>query len=122
MREKYYLSREQYSKMEAPTLKGTELNMAIKGIHFGNVSKNLLSLHQQARDVDKLGLREHKILLAITRVAKMREVVKNHDDEDKILPLSLTNVPVKGNEDEDKIMAMVNSMATKEGTKKFTND
>ena len=45
MREKYYLSREQYSKMEAPTLKGTELNMAIKCIDFCNLSKNLLSLH-----------------------------------------------------------------------------
>ena len=60
MREKYYLSREQYSKMEAPTLKGTELNMAIKCIDFCNLSKNILSLHQQARDVDKLGLREHE--------------------------------------------------------------
>ena len=43
MREKYYLSREQYIKMEVPTLKGTK--------HFSGLSKTLLHLHQQARDV-----------------------------------------------------------------------
>ena len=62
MREKYYLPREQYTKMEAPTLRGTKLNMAVKGLDFGGLSKTLLHLHQQARDVAKLGLREHKTL------------------------------------------------------------
>ena len=59
MREKYYLSRDQYNKTEAPTLKGTKLNMAIKGLNLGGLSKTLLHLHQQARDNAKLGLREH---------------------------------------------------------------
>ena len=75
MREKYYLSREQYTKMEAPTLKGTKLNMAIKGLDFGALSKTLLSLHQQARDVAKLGLREHETLLAVSRKAKKWQIL-----------------------------------------------
>ena len=45
--------------MEAPTLKGTKLNLAIKGLDFCGLSKTLLHLHQQARDNAKLGLREH---------------------------------------------------------------
>ena len=60
MEEKYYLSRNQYNKMEAPTLKGTKLNMAIKGLDFGGLSKTLLHLHQEARDMAKPGLREHR--------------------------------------------------------------
>ena len=51
-------------------LRGTKLNMAIKGLGFGTLSKTLLSLHQQARDVAKLGLREHKTLLGIIRRAR----------------------------------------------------
>ena len=50
MREKYYFSKEHYNKIEAPTLKGTKLNMAIKdinrfykvGIQF-SVKENLVS-------------------------------------------------------------------------------
>ena len=45
MRENYFLWRSQYNKMEAPTLKGTKLNMAIKGLDFSTLSKTLLNLH-----------------------------------------------------------------------------
>ena len=40
MREKYFLSRDQYVKMEAPTLRGTKLNMAVKGLDFSTISKS----------------------------------------------------------------------------------
>ena len=70
MREKYFLSRDQYIKMEAPTLRGTKLNMAVKGVNFSSISKTLLNLHQQARDMVKLGLQEQKILLCNSRRAR----------------------------------------------------
>ena len=62
MQEKYYLYREQYDKMEAPTLKCTKLNMAIKVLNFEILSKTLVILHEQARDMAKVGLREHEML------------------------------------------------------------
>ena len=52
--EKYFLSRSQYGQIKALTLRGTKLNMAIKGCDFSPLRKNLLNLHQQARDVVKL--------------------------------------------------------------------
>ena len=44
MRDKYYVSRKQYSKMEALPLKGTKLYTAIKGFNLGGPSKTLLGL------------------------------------------------------------------------------
>ena len=45
MRENYFLSRDQYFKMEAPTLRGTKLNMAVRELNFSTISKTLLG-HQ----------------------------------------------------------------------------
>ena len=110
MEEKYYLSRNQYNKMEAPTLKGTKLNMAIEGLDFSGLSKTLVLLHQQARDVAKLELCEYRTLLAITRVAKKWEFIETHNGEGnslhEFLPPSPADMPVKGKEDDEKVMAL----------------
>ena len=42
--EKYFLSRAPYKQMEAPTLRGTKLNMGIKGSNFIPLSKPSSSL------------------------------------------------------------------------------
>ena len=65
MQKKYFLLEEQYSKMVAPLLRGTKLNLAIRSLDFRPLGKTLHILHQQARDVAKLSLREHKILLTM---------------------------------------------------------
>ena len=49
MRDKYYVLREQYNKMEAPNMKGTTLQTAIKDLNLGGPSKTLLRLHQVGR-------------------------------------------------------------------------
>ena len=71
MREKYFLSEEQYSKMEVPTLRGTKLNMVIRSLNFGPLGKTLLGLHQQARDV---GAQDPSV-----QSQKDYEVVSNRD-------------------------------------------
>ena len=65
MTNKYYLSRKQYSLMEAPSLKGTRLYTAVKGMDFSGLGKTLLDIHQKARDLAKIGLREYKVILCI---------------------------------------------------------
>ena len=50
------------------------------GLDFGGLSKILLNIHQQARDVAKLGLREHETLLAVARAAKKWEPIETHDN------------------------------------------
>ena len=62
-RKKYFVGREQYVRMEAPSLKGTKLYSAVSGIDVGGPGKTLLALHQGVRDVAKLGLKEYKNLL-----------------------------------------------------------
>ena len=82
MREKYYLPRSQFRKMDAPTLRGTRLNMAVKGLEFGGLSKTLLHLHQQARDVAKLGLREYETFVFLHRKSKDWVSTATHDGKD----------------------------------------
>ena len=79
MQKKYFLLEEQYSKMVAPLLRGTKLNMAIMSLDFRPLGKTLHILHQQARDVAKLSLREHKILLCNARRARKWSPVAAHD-------------------------------------------
>ena len=62
MRVKYYLSPEQYESLEPPSLKGTRLDM--QGLEFGGLASSTKRLHRSARDVTKLALREHEIILA----------------------------------------------------------
>ena len=59
MGEKYYVSRDHYNKFGVATLKGNRRNMTNKGLDFGDLSKILFQLHQQARNVAKLGLQEN---------------------------------------------------------------
>jgi hypothetical protein len=40
MREKHFVDREQYTRMEPPTLKGTKLYSAIRGVNTGGPSDN----------------------------------------------------------------------------------
>ena len=54
MREKYFISRSQFVKMEAPSLKGTRLNTAVKSVDVSGASKTLLVIHQGVRDRVKL--------------------------------------------------------------------
>ena len=54
--------------------------MAIGGLNFGGLGKKLLHLHQQARDVSKLGLREHETLVASARGARNWDPIITHDE------------------------------------------
>ena len=65
MSNKYYLSRKQYNLMEAPSLKGTRLYTAVRGMDFSGLGKTLLEIHQRARDLAKIGLREYEVILTI---------------------------------------------------------
>ena len=58
MREKYFISRGQFLKMEATSLRGTRLNSAMKSVDVSGASKTLLEIHHGVRDVVELGLRE----------------------------------------------------------------
>ena len=53
MREKYYMPPEQLRRLEATSIKGTNLNMAVKGLEFGSLSSTLLYIHHQLRAVTK---------------------------------------------------------------------
>ena len=79
MRERYYLPHDQYMRMEAPSLRGSKLNMAIRGLDFGTLGKTLLNLHQNTRDVMKIALRSHEILLSNSRKARKWEPIETHD-------------------------------------------
>ena len=52
---------------EAPSLKGTKLNMAVKGLELGSLSFTLLHIHQQVQAVAKFGLKEYQAFLIINR-------------------------------------------------------
>ena len=106
-KKKYFVSREQYVKMEAPSLKGTKLYSAIRGIDTGGPSRTLFALHQGVRDVAKLGLKEYENLLAMSTVTKDWEGVVTHDDQNNLLaeyrPWQPSDFTIGGDEDEAKI-------------------
>ena len=115
MREKYFLSPAQYHQLDAPTLKGTKLNMAVKGLEFGGLSSTLLQLHQQVRVVAKFGLREYEIFLGMTRRWKGWSSVATRDQEGAMLPAFLFTKPedieVDRKGDGEKVKDIVNAMA-----------
>ena len=61
MRDKYYLSQEQLESLEPASLKRTRLHM--QGLDFGGLGKTMWNLHKSARDVAKVALREHEVIL-----------------------------------------------------------
>ena len=104
-------------------LQGTKLNMAIKGLSFGTLSKTLLNLHQQARDMAKLEPQEHKTLLAVSRRAKRWQPIETHDELGNVLiDFSHSNpgdFDVKGKEDKEEITELMADMAVKDGSRTF---
>ena len=115
MREKYFLSPAQYRQLDAPTLRGTKLNMAVKGLEFGGLSSTLLQLHQQVRVVAKFGLREYEIFLGMTRRWKDWSSVATRDQEGALLPAFLfakpEDIEVNRKGDEKKVKDIVTAMA-----------
>ena len=118
MREKYFLSPAQYRQLDAPTLRGTKLNMAVKGLEFGGLSSTLLQLHQQVRVVAKFGLREYEIFLGMTRRWKGWSSVATRDQEGAMLPAFLfakpEDIEVNRKGDGEKVKDIVTAM-TKTG-------
>ena len=118
MKEKYFLSKGQFRKMDAPTLRGTKLNMAIKGMEFGGLSKTLLHLHQQARDVAKLGLREYESFIFMNKKAKDWVSTATHDEDGKELPEFVLAKPEQfeaNNDGDDAKVAGFVAMVSKPG-------
>ena len=56
MREKYYLTRDQYAAMEPPSLKDSPLYTAVEALDWG-LGKTLMDIHQLFRTTTGLALR-----------------------------------------------------------------
>ena len=112
MKEKYFLSPAQYRMLDAPTLRGTKLNMAVKGLEFGGLSSTLLRLHQQVRAVAKFGLREYETFLGMSRRWKDWTVVETRDETGALLPAFILAKPddFKVRSEEDKLRNLVAAM------------
>ena len=115
MREKHFLSPAQYRQLDAPTLRGTKLNMAVKGMEFGGLSSTLLQLHQQVRVVAKFGLREYETFLMMSRKWKDWSSVATRDQEGAMLPdfifAKAEDFEVNRKGDDDKVRDIVTAMA-----------
>ena len=57
MKEKYLVRHNQYKRMRVPTMEGTLIYSAIRGLKLQGHRKTLNKLHQELRDVIKLGLK-----------------------------------------------------------------
>ena len=120
MRDKYYLSRSQYALLEAPTLKGTKLYTSVQGFDFGGLGKSLLDIHQQARDLAKLALREHETFNVASKEMGSWELpdVKGNDgklyQEYALIPAKNIRVDLEG--DDEKARDLVARMQTDEAT------
>ena len=111
--------------MEAQTIRGTKLNMVIKGRDFSPLSKSLLFLHQQARDVVNLSLREQEIILANSRRARKWDPIETHNREGNPFPdYSYTNlVDFKITEDnEEEITDMMKELTANNGPKTLAKE
>ena len=115
MREKHFLSPAQYRQLDAPTLRGTKLNMAVKGMDFGGLSSTLLQMHQQIRVVAKFGLREYETFLMMSRKWKDWSSVATRDQEGAVLPdfifAKAEDFEVNRKGDDDKVRDIVTAMA-----------
>ena len=115
MREKHFLSPAQYRQLDAPTLRGTKLNMAVRGMDFGGLSSTLLQLHQQIRVVAKFGLREYETFLMMSRKWKDWSSVATRDQEGAMLPdfifAKAEDFEVNRKGDDDKVRDIVTAMA-----------
>ena len=65
MKEKYSVPHNQYEETRAPTMKDTLIHSAVRGLDPGDHSRTLHELHQELRDVTRLGLKAYKNLLAM---------------------------------------------------------
>ena len=66
MKEKFSVPHEQYEEMKAPTMKGTLIYSVIRGLDPEDHSRTLHELHQELRDMTRLGLKAYKNLLAMS--------------------------------------------------------
>ena len=120
MREKYFISRSQFHKMEAPSLKGARLNTVVKSDVSG-ASKTLLMIHHGVKDVVKLGLREQESLLAVDILTGDRVPVMTHSEKGEFLPDYHPKTPddiVVGGEDGEEKIAMAIGDLQKDGCDK----
>ncbi len=67
MRDRYYLSPEQYASLEPPSLRGTSL-AAIPGFNMDQYKGSTLNIHRLVRDVATLALREYETVIALQSV------------------------------------------------------
>ena len=65
MKEKYFVPHNQYKRTRAPTMKGTLLYSAVRGLDGQGHSRTLHEVHQGLRNVTRLGLKGYKSLLAM---------------------------------------------------------
>ena len=123
MKDKYWLSRAQRSVMEAPTMRGTKIYTAVKGFDFRGLGKTLLGMHEQVRDVVKLGLREYEIVLKASKESRDWAPVDTHDQDNKLLPeytlAAPDDIPLNEADDLKKIADLTTMMKQPGGAEKF---
>ena len=92
MGEKYLVSHDQYKRTRAPTMKGTLIYSAIRSLNTVDHSRMLHELHQELRNVTRLGLKAYKNLLAMSLTTRHWVVTDTPSDmveddwtEDKII-------------------------------------
>ena len=66
MKEKYFVPHDQYEETRSPTMKGTLIYSVIRGLDPEDHSRTLHELHQELRDMTRLGLKAYKNLLAMS--------------------------------------------------------
>ena len=100
--------------------------MAIRSLDFGPLGETLHVLHQQARDVAKLSLREHKILLCNARRARKGSPIMTRD---RLGNVSIDfahsdpdNFIVEGMEDKEEIADTLTELQIKGGPKRLATE
>ena len=85
IRENYFMSPDQFRKLKAPSLKGTKLKMAIKGLEFCGLSCTLNRIHVQVRTVAKSGLKEYQIFMINKKGWQEWDSIKTRDDNNNVM-------------------------------------
>ena len=67
-KERYSVPHNQYEETRAPTMKGTLIYSAIRGLNLEDHTRTLHELHQELRGVTRLGLKAYENLLAMSLI------------------------------------------------------